>query len=456
MMTRVSTSRPGGRAISILAALLVALAAILVAAPGDPASAQSFPVESFTLENGLQILLQPDRTVPSLCLAIVYRTGGKNERPGITGISHLFEHMMFNGSAKYPPKQFDQILEAGGGYSNAYTTEDMTLYYDEFNPELLVQVLDMEADRMRSLKIDSENLEQERGIVMEERRVRVENSPRRRLYEELKAVAFDAHPYGNPVLGWMTDLEQISVADCQGYFQTYYAPNNAVLCLAGDFEPKAVRPLIEAAFNEIPRQAQPTPVAESEEPQLGERYLEVVLPAEQAAVIAAYHMVGRQHADYLAYDLLSNVLGFGESSRLHQSLVYDSEVASSATAFIDGTEHPGLLFIWADVNPGKTSEEVLAAVDSVAAKILTEGVTDAEIEKARNQALSSHVRGLTTNQNRAEELLTYAALEGDHRRLFNVFEAYDQVTAEDVNRVAHECLASTNRTVAVLVPEEES
>jgi predicted Zn-dependent peptidase len=156
MMTRVSTSRPGGRAISILAALLVALAAILVAAPGDPASAQSFPVESFTLENGLQILLQPDRTVPSLCLAIVYRTGGKNERPGITGISHLFEHMMFNGSAKYPPKQFDQILEAGGGYSNAYTTEDMTLYYDEFNPELLVQVLDMEADRMRSLKIDSE------------------------------------------------------------------------------------------------------------------------------------------------------------------------------------------------------------------------------------------------------------------------------------------------------------
>lgn len=435
--------------------LLLASALTLSAVCPDPAKAQSFPVEDFTLENGLTVILQPDRTVPSLCLGIVYHAGGKNERPGITGISHLFEHMMFNGSAKYPPKQFDQILEAGGGYSNAFTNEDLTLYYDEFNPDLLEQVLDMEADRMRALKIDSENLEQERGIVKEERRLRVDDSPRRRLYEELRAVAFDAHPYGHPVLGWTADLDAISVDDCQAYFRTYYAPNNAVLCLAGDFDPPKARERIEAAFGNIPGQAPPPAVVESEDEQLGERRLEIVLPAEQAIAVAAYHMVGRRHPDYLAYDLLSNILGLGESSRLHQSLVYEEEVASTISCFVDGSEHPGLLYIWANVSRGRSPEEVTAGIDGVVAALLSHGVTDEEVGKARNQAQSSLIRGLTTNQSRAEELLVYQMLDGDYRRLFTIFDEYDQVTAEQVNRVARECLPPRNRTIAVLVPEEE-
>ncbi len=420
-----------------------------------PARAQSFPLETFTLDNGLQVILQPDRSVPSICLGIVFHAGGKNERPGITGISHIFEHMMFNGSAKYPPKEFDRILEGGGGYSNAFTSQDITLYHEEFNPELLATVLDMEADRMRALKIDSENLEQERGIVKSERRSRVEDSPRGQLYEELRAVAFDAHPYGHPVIGWMTDLDHLTVADCQAYFRTYYAPNNAVLCLTGDFDPAAARPQIEAAFSAIPAQAPPVAVLESEDPQLGERRVEVVREAEQAAVVAAYHMVGRRHSDYLAYDLLSNILGAGESSRLHQDLVYERQVATGAESWIDGSEHPGLLYQWIDVTPGRTPDETIAALDSLVARITSEGITAAEVDKARTQAQSALLRELTTNNGRTERLLSFAVLDGDCRRLLAIVQDYDKVTAEDVTRVARECLVPTNRTIGILVPSAE-
>ncbi len=441
---------PASTILHIVCAVLVC--AFACTWPPPRAAAQSFPVETFTLQNGLEVLLQPDATVPSICLGIVFHAGGKNERPGITGISHLFEHMMFNGSAKYAPKEFDRILEGGGGYSNASTTQDITLYFEEFNPEILDTVLDMEADRMRALKIDGENLEQERGIVKEERRSRVDDSPRGRLYEELRAVAFDAHPYGTPVIGWMADLDHMTVADCQAYFRTYYAPNNAILCLTGDFDPSVARPKIEAAFGGIPAQTPPDPVVQSESPQLGERRVEVVVEAEQPAVVAAYHMVGRRDPDYLAYDLLSNILGLGESSRLHQSLVYEWQVASSADCFVDGTEHPGLLYLWIDVTPGRTPADALAAVDSVVARLVTAGVTPDEVDKARNQAQSALVRELTTNSARSANLLTAAILDGDYRRLFTKVADYDKVTPDDVVRVARECLVRKNRTVGILVP----
>ena len=429
---------------------------LVLAAPGRAALAQTFPVETFTLPNGLKALLQPDPTVPSLCLGVVFHAGSKNERPGITGISHFFEHMMFNGSAKYAPKQFDHILEGGGGYSQGFTTEDFTLYYEEFNPDLLPKALDMEADRMRALKIDDENLEQERGVVKEERRLRVDNSPRSKMYEQLKAVAYTAHPYSWPVIGWMSDIDHIALADCKAYFHTYYAPDNAVLCLTGDFIPAKARPLIEAAFGDIPAHEPPPPVTTVEEPQLGERRLVVRIPAEQPAVVAAYHMVGRRDPDYLAYDLLSNVLGAGESSRLHQALVYDAQVASSVQAFVDGNEHPGLLYIWADVSPGKTPDAVLAGIDSVVAKFAAEGAAPAEVDKARNQTQTALVGQLTTNENRTISLLRSAVLDGDYRRVFTIMGEYDKVTADDVTRVGRACLTPENRSVAVLLPEDES
>jgi zinc protease len=448
MRIQMIRSDPPGR---LAAAFFLLLLGTALLAPA-PARAQDFPVETFKLENGLKVILQPDPAVPSICLGIVFHAGSKNERPGITGISHLFEHMMFNGSAKYPPNEFDRVLEGGGGYSNAFTSDDITLYYEEFNPELLAKVLDMEADRMRTLRIDAENVEQERGIVKEERRLRVDDFPRGRLYEELRAVAFDAHPYGYPTIGWMRDLDHIAVADCQNYFRTYYAPNNAVLCLTGAFDPQAARPQIERAFAGIPAQTPPPAVVESEDPQLGERRVEVVLAAEQPAVVAAYHMVERTHPDYLAYDLLTNILGLGESSRLHQSLVYESQVASGTECFLDGSEDPGLFYMWVDVTPGKTPAEAIAAIDSVVARLVTTGVTAAEVDKARSQAQSALVRSLTTNGSRTEHLLTFEMLNGDYRRLFTIVKDYDQVTADDVTRIARASLKPRNRTIGILIP----
>jgi predicted Zn-dependent peptidase len=436
-------------------ALIGAIAGVLAGSP-HPANAQEFPVERDSLANGLQILLAPDHSVPSVCLAVVFHAGSKNERPGITGIAHLFEHMMFNGSARYAPKQFDQILERGGGHSNAFTTKDITLYFEEFNPDLLPKAIDMEADRMRALKIDSENLEQERGIVAEERRMRVDDVPRGKLGEELDAVAFDSHPYSQPVIGWMSDIKGISVEDCKSFFRTYYAPNNAVLCVVGDFDPAAVRPLLKQAFGDIPAQAPPAPVRESEDPQTGERRLTVELTAEQPAVALSYHMVARRDPDYLAYDLLSSILGSGESSRLFRDLVYDQQVASGAAAWIDGTEHQGLLTLWADVIPGKTPEQTIARIDAVIAELVTKGVTKEEVDKARNQALASQARQLTTNGDRAVELLIAELMDGDYQRIFRLARDYDRVTAADVDRVARARLTPQNRTIGVLVPKDDT
>ena len=250
----------------------------------------------------------------------------------------------------------------------------------------------------------------------------------------------------------MADIDPITVDDCKSYFRTYYAPNNAVVCLTGDFDPQAVRPQIERAFADIPAQAPPPPVVKSEDPQLGERRVEVEIPAEQPAVVAAYHMVGRTDPDYPAYDLLSNILGLGESSRLHQTLVYESEVASGTEAFLDASEDPGLLYLWVDVTPGKTTAEAVAGIDSVVAHLVATGVTPAEVDKARSQAQSALVRSLTTNGSRTEQLLTYEMLNGDYKRLFTAIKDYDQVTAEDVTRVARASLVPRNRTIGILVP----
>jgi predicted Zn-dependent peptidase len=445
------------RARSPRAPLMALLLVIpLLAALPSSGAAQEFPVERDSLANGLRVLLVPDHTVPSVCLAVVFHAGSKNERPGITGIAHLFEHMMFNGSARYAPKQFDTILEGGGGYSNAFTTKDFTLYFEEFNSDMLEKAIDMEADRIRALKLDSENLEQERGIVAEERRMRVDDVPRSKLNEEVEAVAFDSHPYGQPVIGWMTDIQHIPLASCKDFFRTYYAPNNAVLCLAGDFDPATARGLIRKAFSDIPAQTPPAAVLESEDPQSGERRLSVSLPAEQPAVNMAYHIVARRDPDYLAYDLLARILGGGESSRLFRDLVYEQQVATGAAAWIDESEQPGLLGLWVDVIPGKSPEEAIARVDSVVAALQKSGVTAAEVDKARNQALTGLARQLTTNGDRVVQLLIAELIDGDYRRVFSLAKDYDRVSAADVTRVARATLIPENRTVGILIPKADS
>src|SRR5512136_2635207 len=218
-------------------------------------------VHAQVLPNGLRLRVLREAGAPTLSYATFFQVGSRNERPGITGISHLFEHMMFNGAAKYGPKQFDRVLESRGGHSNAYTSNDLTVYYEDFAADALETVVDLESDRMRSLRIDDEALEQEREVVKEERRLRTDNSVYGLMEEALEAMVHQAHPYRWPVIGWMSDIERISRADCEAYFRSGYAPGNAAIYVVGDLDPGATLALLAGAYGDVPAGPAPAPVA---------------------------------------------------------------------------------------------------------------------------------------------------------------------------------------------------
>jgi zinc protease len=427
--------------------------ASLVTALSPALEAQSIDAQQFVLKNGLKVVTVEDHTVPSVCFAVAFHVGSRNERPGITGISHVFEHMMFNGSKKYKPKEFDRILEGGGGYSNAYTSTDITFYYEEFNPDLLARVLDMEADRMRSLKVDGENLEQERGIVKEERRVSTDNSVQGSMVENLYAGAFVAHPYHNPVVGWMRDLDNIQAADAQEYFRIYYAPNNATVFLVGDFDARGIRGTMEKLFGSIPRQPAPPPVVNAEPPQLGERRITLYKPAELPAVAVAYKGAAASSPDFAPLNLLASILSTGQSSRLYKRLVYDLELATEAGAGLDEFIDPGLFTLFIQMQPGKSTADAEEEAYRILKDIVENGVTEEELQKAKNNAQTDYVNNFKTNVGIANRLGYYEVIHGDYRKSFDVLAAFGKVTGDDIRRVAAKYLGERLRTVVTLIPE---
>jgi predicted Zn-dependent peptidase len=435
-------------------ALLAVFAAILVLV-GAPSAAQKLDVKRLRLPNGLTALALEDRTLPSVALHIVYRVGSRNERPGLTGLSHLFEHMMFNGSAHYPPKQFDRVIEAGGGSSNAFTTSDTTEYYEEFSSATLDAVLRMEADRMRALKIDRANVEQERGIVKEERRANTDNSPEAEMWELLENHVFRAYPYRWDTIGFMKDIDAIRVEDARAYFATYYAPNNAVIAAVGDFDTATLFAAIRRYFGSIPRRPAPRPVVQDEPVQRGEVRVALHRPAELPAVLIGYHGVALRDPADAALDILSVLLASGESSRLYRSLVYEKQVAAGVSADNDSRMDPGLFAIFAQAQPGHTAAECEAAIYAALEAVQRDGVTERELRKAKNMLRVGQVGAYKTNLSRAGLLAGYEAKFGDWRRVLEVVPRYEKVTAADVQRAARRYLTDRNRTVVTLIPEKD-
>lgn len=430
-----------------------ALAMFLILAP-IILFAQSIDTKEFTLKNGLKVVMVEDHTVPSVCFALAFRVGSRNERPGITGISHLFEHMMFNGSKNYKPMQFDQILEAGGGYSNAYTSNDITFYFEEFNPDLLDKVLEMEADRIRSLKIDTANLEQERGIVKEERRVSTDNDVRSKMFEDLYGAAFVAHPYHNPVVGWMGDLDNISLQDARDYFKTYYAPNNATVFVVGAFDAKVLRPKMEKLFSAIPKQSPPRPVNNAEPEQQGERRLMLHKAAELPAVAIGFKGAAISSPDLYVLQVTSAILSRGQSSRLYKKLVYEEEICTEIGAGVDEFKDPGLFSIFAQMQPGKLVDEAEKEIYRILNEIAEKGVTEEELQKARNTLQADYVKEFKTNVGVAGRLGYYEVVHGNYKRSFNILEEYSKVTMDDIKRVVRRYLSERKRTVIILIPEK--
>jgi predicted Zn-dependent peptidase len=411
-----------------------------------------FPIVEKTLPNGLQVRLLRDPGVPTVTYYTFFKVGSRNERPGITGISHLFEHMMFNGSAKFGPKEFDRQLEARGGSSNAFTSSDMTAYYEDFDRDALPLVIDLESDRMRALRINDESLASEREVVKEERRFRVDNDIGGMLDEQLDALAFLAHPYHWPVIGWMGDLERISRADCEQYFRTYYAPNNAVLFVVGDFDLDGTMRLIEQAYGDIPA-GPPIPVVAAFEPeQMGERRAQVRYPAQSPTLTMAYRAVPASDRQTAALDVVQAVLGIGEGARLSRSLVREQEVATAVGAWFEWRLDPGLFKIVMELAPGKKPAPAIAALDKELAKLQDRPLAETELLRAKNILRGQFLRGLGTHNGKAHALGEHEVLLGSWRKVFETLERYEAVTAADVQAAARNFLRPEKRTLVELVP----
>ncbi|HSV74508.1 MAG TPA: pitrilysin family protein [Chthonomonadales bacterium] len=405
------------------------------------------------LPNGLIVIALEDRLLPTVAYHTVFRAGSRNERPGITGISHLLEHMMFNGSEKFPPKAFDRLIEAGGGYANAGTGTDHTEFFQEFSSAALDTILQLEADRMRALRIDRANLEQERAIVKEERRAASDDSVEGAMAELLWAGAFHAHPYRWPIFGHMADLSAIRLEDVRAYYRTFYAPNNAVVVVVGDIRPEPLFARMRALFGGIPRRPAPPRVVNAETPQRGERRLELRRPAQLPALLVGYKVGSFRHRDDAALDVLSIILSRGESSRLYRALVAEQRVAVAAWAANDSRLDAGLFTISVQAQAGRTAAECEQALDRVLADVIANGVTEREVEAARNALRSSKAMALATNIGRARMLADAEVYRGSWRRYGDHLAARERVTPADVQRVARAYLNPARRTVVTLVPE---
>jgi len=423
--------------------LLAALAALLLC---GTAAATTLPgmdeVRSRTLDNGLEVLIWPDHDIPNGTLYYFVRAGGRNEYPGITGLSHFFEHMMFNGTSTRAPGEFDRVMEAAGGANNAYTTNDVTVYTDWFPITAMPVIMDLESDRLANLAFVPEVVESERGVVYSERRLRVEDSNIGFLLEQAQATAYVAHPYQTPVIGWPSDIESWTMEDLQSYFTTYYAPNNLVMVITGDVDPDATFAEVERWFGSIPAQAPPQTVT-------------TVEPVQTGAVLIGFHVGPEAHEDTPALELLDEIMSSGESSRLYQRLVDQDQIAVDVGAFLRQGFDPGMYWVYAVTPPGQDIAEVEAVLLEELARIVDEGVSEAELEKARNLRLMGFWRSMATIAGKANALGNYRTFHGDWRALFTAPERLEAVTADDLREVAARYLTRSNRTVATLAPADD-
>ncbi|EMR01710.1 M16 family metallopeptidase [Cesiribacter andamanensis] len=416
------------------------------------AQAQNTPddVKTFTLDNGMKVLVLEDHSIPNANMYLFWKVGSRNEYPGITGLSHFFEHMMFNGSKKYGPKEFDRTMEAAGGSNNAYTTENVTVYTNWFPSSSMETIFDLEADRIASLDLNDEMIESERGVVLSERSTSLENSNWSKLHDHLKGAAFLAHPYRWTVIGYESDIKNWTKEDLQRYFETYYAPNNAVVVIVGAVKLEEVKRLARQYFGPIPAAEPPRPVHTVEPAQEGERRVLVHKSVSTPKLMMGWHTPSTSHQDYYALDLLNSILSSGNSSRLYKALVDERQLATSVFSYVPESFDPNLMYLYASASKPDNEAELEAAIHEVLETFIKEGPSERELQKAKNGKLMELYRSLETINGKANTLGTYELFFGDYRKMFDAPKEYEKVTAEDIRRVAAQYLTRHNRTVGIV------
>ncbi|HQZ26087.1 MAG TPA: pitrilysin family protein [Flavobacterium sp.] len=407
-------------------------------------------VKTFTLNNGMKFLVVEDFSIPNANMYFFYKVGSRNEHQGITGLSHFFEHMMFNGAKKYGPKEFDRTMEFNGGSNNAYTTENVTVYTDWFPASSTEIMFDLEGDRIASLSIDPKMVESERGVVLSERRTGLENSPWRLLAQSMQATAFQEHPYHWPVMGYEDDMKNWTQQDLERYFKTYYAPNNCVVVVSGAIKLDKVKELAKKYLEPIPAQAEPPKVHIVEPPQTGERRIIV-----QKEVATPYFMIGyktpeSKNEDYYALNILSSILSSGNSSRLYSALVDQKELATQVFTDYGDSFDPSLFNVYAVANKDVKESDLEQAIYTEIEKIKKEGISEKELQKIKNQKLMEFYGQVETINGKSNNIGTYEVFFGDYRKMFDAPANYNKVTVADVQRVANKYLIKSKRTVGIL------
>ena len=413
-------------------------------------------VETFTLDNGLKVIVLEDNSIPNANMYTFWKVGSRNEVPGITCLAHFFEHMMFNGAKKYGPKMFDRTMENHGGRNNAYTTEDLTVYSNWFPAASLEIIFDLEADRIANLDINQQVLESERGVVTSERSTGLENSNWRTLSEEVKGAAFRAHPYSWSVIGHQSDIDSWALKDLTAFHKTYYAPNNAVMVIVGAVKVAQVKQLATQYLGPIAAQTPPEEIRTIEPEQRGERrvYIEKA-SVSSPNIMMAYHVPATSNVDYYALTLLSDILSSGKSSRLNQQLV-DKQIALDIATYLPQSFDPNLFYVYGIAAKDIDAVQLEQALVHEINRVIKEGVTEHELEKVKNQRLVSLYRTLATIDGKADQMGTYEVFFGDYKKLFNAPEDFSKVSVADIQRVAATYLVKKNRTVGVLAMQEDS
>lgn len=427
---------------------LVVVALLLVVAR----EARAAEVVEATLDNGLRVLLLEDRRSPVITVQTWYRVGSRNERVGLSGISHYIEHMMFKGTPRYGPRVYSRLLEAEGASENAFTSQDATVYFVTIAAEKVDLVLDLEADRMRQLLLDPREVEAERKVIMEERRTRTEDDPIGALAEELDAIAFEAHPYRIPTIGFTHDIQQLTVEDLRAWYDTYYVPNNAILVVAGDFQAAEMLGKVRARFGPVPRGPDPPRVTIVEPDQRGERRLWVKKEAQLPVIFIGYHAPNHRSPDSYPLEVLSTILSAGRTSRLYRRLVYEQRLALDAGGdYTRLSIDPDLFTFYATVLPGKTVEEVERALMAEVEGLQAEPVGDEELQRAKNQIESAFIFRQDSVYARASTLGRHE-LVGGWRLRDEFLPRVRAVTAADLQQVARRYFVRDHQTTAILVP----
>jgi zinc protease len=429
----------------------------ILLAPWLLTAALANPYET-TLSNGLRVIVKEDRRAPTAVQMVWYRIGSMDEVDGASGVAHVLEHMMFKGTPSVGAGEFNQRVAAAGGRDNAFTSRDYTAYFQQVPKEKLEEMMQLEADRMRHLNVDAKEFAQEIKVVMEERRLRTDDNPQAKLFEQMNAVAFQAHPYRRPIIGWMNDLETMTAADAKAWYDTWYVPNNATLILTGDIDHQHAFALAEKYYGVLDSRPLPARKPLAEPPQEGMRRVNVKAPAELPVLIMGFKApILRdvdKDSDPYALEMLSAVLDGHDAARFNKHLVREQKVALSVGISYDATARgPGMIYLHGSPAEGRTVAELEAALRGEIARVQKEGVSLPELKRAKAQLLASQVYKLDSMFGQAMEIGQTEAVGISYRKLDRILEKLQKVSASDVQAVASKYFGDDTLTVGVLDPQ---